>query len=802
MHSIFRLCDYGLPYDTILRLKLKYNNITCEDIMENPNCLNEVLGTKSQRVEEIKSLLSDLINSDQKFSIYDLTYFGLSKSITILLIKNNITINDINDRLIQKDFISDSSYRKIMKSYNEFILNNHIQLKLNLKLLLSLIKNIYGYNNFEYEDLKSNIEKYNYDTSDLVNLINTLLENKQVKREDFTYSLVKPRLKEELKKITNEEHVDIVLKKLSGRTLESIGTEYNVTRERIRQIILKELKKFAITREEEKYKEIFETYNFDCDLFCDFFNVDKYVYYYLKEKYKIGNIEPSDLIDGLNVDKRQLSILKKRYNLITYKGENIVAKKLNILIAILKCSNRSLEFSEIINEYNRIINSNNIDIELLDESDFRNVDSILNRSMYVLCDAGRYYRYYNVDVLDENVKQSLQNMLDVESGDYSSEFFFNNNELLMKNIDIRNEYELHNLLRKYIGNYNGKIIYSRMPDILIDCEDKNDFIDNLIHELSPINLDEFVDYVYQNYGHKNNTFRALLISSFSKYITNGEIISECPEFTQEQQELLTERLTEDIYSVTTIKELLTDLFDVNDFKLINNMNMSKLGYKLRGNYIMKSSITNLEGYLHNIILNNDYYEIKPEMKKIGSTFSSYLYKFIYNLDLFEISDEKYITIKKLNELGISKEDIKSFISEIEKVISDNEYFNLYTLDKDNFLSNLKKYDFPDCFYESIISTIPNVKTLTVKNNVLFIKTDEQATREKFINSFVTKNKIFISEIKKNILDKYNIDLYEYYIKEFIDKKKYYFDNSIDCVYMSRDYYEEDINDLDILQYID
>ena len=279
MHSIFRLCDYGLPYDTILRLKLKYNNITCEDIMENPNCLNEVLGTKSQRVEEIKSLLSDLINSDQKFSIYDLTYFGLSKSITILLIKNNITINDINDRLIQKDFISDSSYRKIMKSYNELILNNHIQLKLNLKLLLSLIKNIYGYNNFEYEDLKSNIEKYNYDTSDLVNLINTLLENKQVKREDFTYSLVKPRLKEELKKITNEEHVDIVLKKLSGRTLESIGTEYNVTRERIRQIILKELKKFAITREEEKYKEIFETYNFDCDLFCDFFNVDKYVYY-------------------------------------------------------------------------------------------------------------------------------------------------------------------------------------------------------------------------------------------------------------------------------------------------------------------------------------------------------------------------------------------------------------------------------------------------------------------------------------------------------------------------------------------
>ena len=613
---------------------------------------------------------------------------------------------------------------------------------------------------------------------------------------------MKPRLKEEIEKIKNENHKDIILKKLTGRTLESIGGEYNVTRERIRQIIQKEIKKITFTREEEKFKDLFETYNFDCELFCELFNVNEYIYFYLKEKYKMGENDPSDLIDNWNLDKRQLSILKRKYNLISYKGENIVVKKNNILNAILKQSEKAMEYTEIMAEYNRIIETNSLDMELIDESDFRNIDSILNRSNYVLCDAGRYYRYYDIDALDDNDIKSLEDMLDVEPGDYSSEFFFNNNELLMKNINIKNEYELHNLLRKFVGNYNGKIVYSRMPDIFIDCEDKNAFIDNLIHELSPISLDEFVDYVYQNYGHKNNTFRALLMNSFSKYITNGQIISECPEFTTEQMNILNEKLTEDIYSVMTIKELLTELFDVNDFKLINNLNMSKLGYKLRGNYIMKSSITNLEGYLRDIISNSDYYEIKPEMRKIGSTFSSYLYKFIYNLELFEIDNEKYITIKKLNELGISKENINDFINEIEKVISDDEFFNLYTLDKDNFLTNLKKYNFPDCFYETIISAIPNVKTISVKNNIVFIKTDEQATREKFINSFVTKNKIFISEIKQDILKKYNIDLYEYYIKEFIDRKKYYFDNSIDCVYMSKDDYDDDINDLDILSLID
>ena len=800
MYSIFRLCDYGIPYNTALRLK--ENNITIAKIVNNPDCLNNVLGTKSERAEEIKKIMLDLISSKQNYSIYDLTYCGLSKSITDLLISNSIKIDDINEKLRNKTFISDSTYKKIIKCFNEFIMTNNIKLSLSIELLLSLIKNMYSYNCFNSIELSKEIEKCNYDVSNLNELLNELLDKKILKKEDDNYSLIKPKLKVEIQKIKDDSHKDMVLKKLSGRTLESIGSEYNITRERVRQIIQKEINKFSITREEEKYKEIFESYDFDCELFCDLFNVNEYVFYYLREKYKTGESEPSELIDGWNLDRRQLAILKRKYNLITYHGENLVVKKNNILLAILKQSDKSLEYSEIMNEYNKIIDDNNLDLEKISDSDFRNIDSILNRSAYVLCDAGRYYRYYDIDALDENDLQSLREMMNVEPGDYSSEFFFNNNKLLMKNIDIKNEYELHNLLRKLIGNFNGKLVYSRMPDIFVDCDDKNAFVENLIHELSPISLDEFVDFVYQNYGHKNNTFRALLVSNFNKYITNGQIISECVEFTPEQISILNEKLTEDIYSIITLKELLTNLFDVNDFKLINNLNMSKLGYKLRGNYIMKSSISNLEGYLRDIILNNDYYEVKPEMKKIGSTFSSYLYKFIYNLDLFEIDSGKYITIKKLKELGINKNNIQEFINEIEKVISDNEYFNLYTLDKDNFLTNLKKYNFPDCFYETIISAIPNVKTFTVKNNVVFIKTDEQATREKFINSFVTKNKIFISEIKKAILDKYNIDLYEYYIKEFIDKKKFYFDNSIDCVYKSRDDYEEDLNDLDILQFID
>ena len=63
----------------------------------------------------------------------------------------------------------------------------------------------------------------------------------------------------------------------------------------------------------------------------------------------------------------------------------------------------------------------------------------------------------------------------------------------------------------------------------------------------------------------------------------------------------------------------------------------------------------------------------------------------------------------------------------------------------------------------------------------------------FINSFVTKNKISIDEIKENIYKNYNIDVSESYIKEFIDNKNYYFDKSSNCI-LNKDYFNENIDE--------
>lgn len=791
--------------DIYLQIKNHFGHrlFKMEDLNNFFDCNNYSTNNLEIAINKLSNDNKIMLNKNEfyvPYNIYDLEKYGLSKTIINFLEENNIKLGDINENM-QKDFcISNGKFRKILNAYNMLAKEYDFHVELTERMLLKFIEKNFEHNKFNFDELKNILENNGYYVDKLEQYLLLLKNSEKISFDNGLFCVAYPKLIDELNKISNKNnHLNIVLKKLSGLTLEQIGNEYDVTRERIRQIFSKELKKIPVV-EEDKYSKYITKYNFSCELFCELFNEKEYVFYYLKEKYKIGDLEVSELINDSQFTEEQIEIIRKKYNLIRFNDENIVASKNSILVAYLKSKERQVDYTELINGYNEIITTNNLELELLTEQDFRKIDSILGRSNYILNTLGKSYRYYNCVDIDEEDKKELEGLLDVEPGVYSSELFFKDNPLLMKKLDILDEYELHNLLRKVLEPKDD-IIYTRMPDIYIKCEDKYQFIESLIQELSPVNIDEFTDFVYQSYGHKVPTFKAYLQSNFNHYININTLISDCPKFDDEQFEFMKEYLKEDIYSTITIKKLLTDEFDVRDFKLLNNLNFSTLGYKVRGNYIMKSSINNLESYMRDLINSVDFYEVPAEMKKIGSTFSSYLYKFIYDKKIFKYAENTYITIKKLKSMGIYEDDIDDFIEKISNMINDNEYFNLYVLNTD-FESRLFDFKLPDCFYETLIMIIPNVKTFRLKNNTIFIKTNETVTREKFINSFIVKDKTYISEIKMQIKNLFNIELQEYYIKEFINKNKYYLQNSTDCVYLSKEVYENEVNQWDILQYID
>ena len=805
MKSLYLLCEYGIPYGTVKNLNDK--NITINNIAFDSECLTKLLGKKSKKKDDILSAIPLILNNPKEDSIFSLIDFGLSSVIANNLFFKKIEISDVllMDEETAKNLygINNSSYQKVIQSIKEYM-NSKKDTPIQHgypNYVLNYIKNTFYNDKFTKESLEIGLSLLKYDTQYLDEDINFLIDSGELKYKEGYYFVSLPYLMESLNNL-KEDHKIILLEKLEGKTLEYIGQERGVTRERIRQVIAKSRAKIPVVFE-DTYSDLFSEYNFDCNTFCEIFEVEKYVYYYLKEKYSIGEKDKSDLLDLDILNDVQKEKLRKKCNIIIYNHENMVVNKNNILEAILKSTSDQIEINQLLDLYNDFIDKYNLQNvqNYLSKEEARNVERVLSVSRKIICAYKRRYRYFDIDSLSTVDITNLGNLLIVDSGAYSTELFFNDNPLLMKELDIRDEYELHNILKKLFSD-SEKFNFTRMPDVLIDCNNKLDFIEDKIKELSPIGIDDFCQFIYENYGHKIDTFKALLMTNFNIYIDNYVLKVESPEFTDEQREIIKNYLQGDIYSIKTLKKLLTDLFDVDDFRLINNINLSKMGYKVRGNYIMKSNIISLEDYLKNKVLSNDYYFIESEYKKIGSTFYSYLYKMIYDMILFKIDEDKYITTKKLNKLGIEKRDIIEFQNKTLEIISNNQYFNLSFIKRNMNFNNLKNEEFTDDFYETIVSIIPSIKTFTIDGNRMFIKSEVAPTRELFISSIIEeKRKITIKELKKYLIDKYNIDIIESIIRQYINKKRFYYHEGTDCVYINKEMYDNEVDQWDILQYI-
>lgn len=76
---------------------------------------------------------------------------------------------------------------------------------------------------------------------------------------------------------------EVLLEKIAGKTLQEIGDNFQVSRERVRQILKKI--NIPVTYEEYLYKDVFSEYDFTLEEFIELFQVSNEVYGILKEKF-------------------------------------------------------------------------------------------------------------------------------------------------------------------------------------------------------------------------------------------------------------------------------------------------------------------------------------------------------------------------------------------------------------------------------------------------------------------------------------------------------------------------------------
>jgi len=761
MKSIFMLEKYNIVSMTILK-KLYESNVSYLNLECYGEKILKDLKLRQPVIEDIMASFEKSRNDPERNSISELTMYGLIRTHCILLKEKNVTISDI-ESLTKEEFchrfdIKEKVYHAIIESYT--LLKEH---NFNIpfqndysEIILWILKNKALFTNISKEDLKNILERTTYPLEYLESDIK-LLDQKdliEVNGEYLCYNV--PPLKEkvlEVKRI-DDRNLEILNQRLSGLTLNEVGEKFGVTRERIRQIIENIYSKLGIVKE-DKYKTIFEKYDLSHQEFTTIFQEPTETYYYLFDRYQHGLKELSEIKEEEFVDEAMEERINSLLNYCLIDGEYVIATRNGITKYYLKnkCDGEMF-VDDLFNNLNQFIQTKfpNGEIPLYESS--HNLEGILGRKEWCISGKNKKYRYYEINLLSKEDIEALSNMLNVEFGLYSCLYFYENNLDLMEQLDIRNEQELHNIIRNVIKVENVEI--NRMPNLLIGYQDKNTFFIDKFNELSPITMDEYLKYMRINFGHRKDSLLGYLASELEEYITNGMINTKIDTLLVEETELLTNAFSKTLYLLNDFYKQLKELGIKDISKVITNMNLKKIGYKLFGSFIIKDHFTTLEDAFYQSIIHGEFHK---KMVNYNSTTYEMINRLEKSKKIIEIN-EKYFPYEIIYNLGITEDDIEEFETNLKLVFyNSKQYFTVKTIRNMINAKLLRNNNVPNSLIVSFTRNIKETKRVIWHGNSIFIYQETAPSRKQFLTDYIRQNEgLNLKELSIKLKEDYDLEI--------------------------------------------
>lgn len=801
-----------MEYDISLRQVdfLVNEGYALADFIEQTKLANQLSHSKKALYEKITKALP-FIPASLTESVYKLAGAGLSIKNINLLREHNISYQDI-ETLTYNDFIEtlksttskEAIFQRIKKAFEkveevfriastEEIYDSHLRdifdslpprkfiSKFEIKLQLIRILHI---------------DARDIDENSIGIFLEKNLEKGLILISNLGFAKNYIRFIEYLK--TDFRSKDILILKLNNATLQEIANEYGVSRERIRQKLSKVLENLPLMEETIIYKKIFEQYDWSEELFNLIFKEHPYVYPFLKLTLKKGTKDVLKHLNEIPLGVNERNAVIAYFNCyINYDNQimpysNKLALFEHLVYNLGAVAVHSSEFIEIANEF---IIENELSENLF--FDDRNVIALADRSNRVIRTNKNGFRYYNLSNLETFELNQLKQLLNLDPGIYSTAKLFNENNELMNALNIDSEHELHNIYKKVIDVPN--VEYTRMPEFSVGQVSKDEFMLKIIHELSPTPIDDFLSYIESNYGLKSASVRALISSDYIEYLhenmissDNMIVVNQLP-VTKSELDAFKKHLTKDIY---TIEELVKvgQTLDVNfRNKFINNDTLLKVGYYIRGMFVLNENYNSIEQYFIEHILSQDVFHNTRSQVYQTSSFMRALYTLERSLDAIRINPNLYITSTKLNAVNLTKNMLIEYRDAVYAYASQKEYFTLPQIRLAGFSHPLEDYGFSDLFYERIIWSNPLIRSIHTTSHIIFSTASEETNLTSFVKHLVSDYiKVDIYTFIDMLKREYKLNLKLYKLIETVNNSSMYYSAEMECIYLDKETFFKDI----------
>ena len=371
----------------------------------------------------------------------------------------------------------------------------------------------------------------------LKKILGGLLAQKELEYVDFRCYRVYDRFEDFLDACPGiEERAHRILHlRLQGVTLEGIGQECGLTRERVRQVIKKEIgtvrAQYTIQTgkkwfDEDYYRYFFETYTFDKKDGSQWLGIPHSVWNYLDMMdVKQGKQDlESALEDSQHLDIG-LRLKIKNYlnrNKILVDGIWVEKKRAELeMVVVRKFCQDDTTFGDFVKIYNRFLEEEEIPYNediYYTEAIYRTRKNRLTDARYLLWKQNETIRYYDIDSRDYTELLETLNLDAYENVEYSTVKFMKEYPEVMEKYDIRDQYELHNLLRKIIpeGSFHD-FHCGRTPHIRFGTFDRDGAILDMIIDHAPIGAAELCELISQEYGYDPRVILGTYLQPFAVY---------------------------------------------------------------------------------------------------------------------------------------------------------------------------------------------------------------------------------------------------------------------------------------------
>lgn len=503
--------------------------------------------------------------------------------------------------------------------------------------------------------------------------------------QDGYYILNRPHAMEYLQKeysASDDRNGHIILQRLSGDNLQIIGDMYDLTRERVRQILVKTAKKMSLMYE-DYFSEPYKHFKFSKEEFCNAFpTCGETGYEYLFIKYKKGNVS----ITPENV-KSYTGLFGERMN--TFWGEEAirrdkktVSKMEMVYRVLLSNSDKSMSMEMFEKEYYDYIERRNYPRERLTINQ-RTVTNHLRNAKHIVFDKNNYVRYCEAD---PNLIWNEIDFTQYRDLVISTELIYKDYIELMDELDIRDGYELFYVIKSSIENWDTSLFEincRRVPVVVIGNGNEEHQAVQFLKEISPIDFQAYYEAYEERFGLRKETAQGnpVISGALSKYYADGMYAIDVPAIDERDVVLFKEKLA--IKKFWFLDELEREFATIcvhSSEDAFNTAAFKRIGYSLNMGYAYNDEYSSVVNYFDDKIFSTDIVDLRELDRRLVnlSIFGSALYKKKMDLDYIEVAPKILMSMSQIERAyGITVKDIKEMQNWVLKC--EEKYFNAHSL---------------------------------------------------------------------------------------------------------------------------